>query len=151
MPRVEDRGAPPALDRVQAGDPGGQLNHDEPDGLARESVHEGGEAGEVRVGAGRDGIGRQDVPHPLGDADVGEERVEPLVGEDLDPVAHVQDFSHRCVGRGDDRAGGGAAGGVRAGQLRHLHVLGAGGVGPGKVKRQVMSSTKSSLRSSLSS
>src|SRR5262249_40376857 len=81
-------GVPPP--RVQAGDPGGQLNHDEPDQLAREKVREGGEAGEVRVGVELDGsVGRQDVPHPLGDADVGEERVESLAGEDLDPVAHA--------------------------------------------------------------
>src|SRR5262249_10549557 len=82
-----------------------------------------------RVGAvGGVGAGRQDVPEVRGDADVGEERVESQAGEDLDPAAHVQDFSHGRVGRGDDGAGGGAAAGVPAGQLRHLHVLGAGGV-----------------------
>src|SRR5262249_43140157 len=137
--RVEDRDAPPALDRVQARDPGGQLNHDEPDGLAHETVAEGEEAREARVGALAGG-GRQDGPEVPGDADVGEERVESLAGEDLDPVAHGQDFSHGCVGRGDDRAGGGAAGGVRAGQLRHLHVLCAGGGvgGEGKAPGNVL-------------
>src|SRR5262249_57508154 len=111
VPLVEDRGAPPALDRVQAGDPGGQLNHDEPDQLARESVVEGGEAGEVRVGTEIDGlVGRQDVPHPLGDVDVGEERVDSLAGGCLDAVGQAQALPHRRVGRRDDRAGGGAAG-----------------------------------------
>src|SRR5262249_53190163 len=63
---VQDRGAPPALDRVQAGDPGGQLNHDEPDQLAREKVREGGGAGGGRVGGELDGsVGGEGGPHPL--------------------------------------------------------------------------------------
>ena len=123
---VEDRGAPPALDRAAAGDPDGQLDYDEPDAIVHEGVAEGAE-GEVRVGA----VG-QGIKERFGDADVVEERVAALAGEDLDAVSQVKDLAHRRVGRRDDGAGGGAAGGVRAGELRHLHVLGAGGVGRGE-------------------
>ena len=52
---------------------------------------------EARVGAwGGVSDGRQDVPESRGDADVGEERVESLAGEDLDAVAHVKDLLPRA-------------------------------------------------------
>jgi hypothetical protein len=44
----------------------------------------------------------------------------------------AKDLPYRRVGLRDDLAGGGAAGGVRAGQLRHCHVLVAVGVGLGE-------------------
>src|SRR5262249_25052432 len=85
----------------------------------------------VRSGVGLGG-GAESSWERQGDREVVEEGVGALAGEDLDPVPHAEDLTRQRVGRRDDRAGGGAAGGVRAGQLRHCHVLVAVGLGLGE-------------------
>src|SRR5262249_56921234 len=100
-----------------------QLQNDGVDIAEQESIRDGTQGPEVRIAAGEQG-----VAHSGGEWEVVEERVAALPGEHRDPMAQIDDLSYGRVGRRDDPAGGGAVGGVRAGQLRYLHVLPALGV-----------------------